>query len=117
MCIRDSMKYHSKASLFAIGAMAFIAGANVNGGNSCNNATILVSDTEETDSVADSNAGFGVIDIKVLPHTSVKDQLRVTSMEAIRELRIQDIEICMLTGDGERTASSVANGRGAVPVQ
>ena len=39
---------------------------------------------------------------------AIKDQLRVTSMEAIRELRIQDIEICMLTGDGERTASSVA---------
>ena len=29
---------------------------------------------------------------------AIKDQLRVTSMEAIRELRIQDIEICMLTG-------------------
>ena len=29
-------------------------------------------------------------------------------MEAIRELRTQDIAICMLTGDGERTASSVA---------
>ena len=33
-------------------------------------------------------------------------------MEAIRELRIQDIEICMLTGDGERTASSVAGSLG-----
>ena len=40
---------------------------------------------------------------------AIKDQLRVTSMEAIRELRTQDIEICMLTGDGERTASSVAD--------
>ena len=39
---------------------------------------------------------------------AIKDQLRVTSMEAVRELRAQDIEICMLTGDGERTASSVA---------
>ena len=39
-------------------------------------------------------------------------KLRVTSMEAIRELRIQDIEICMLTGDGERTASSVAGSLG-----
>ena len=43
---------------------------------------------------------------------AIKDQLRVTSMEAIRELRIQDIEICMLTGDGERTASSVAGSLG-----
>ena len=41
---------------------------------------------------------------------AIKDQLRVTSMEAIRELRIQDIEICMLTG--ERTASSVAGSLG-----
>ncbi len=39
---------------------------------------------------------------------AIRGQLRVTSMEAIRELRTQDIEICMLTGDGERTASSVA---------
>lgn len=43
---------------------------------------------------------------------AIKDQLRVTSMEAIRELRIQDIEICMLTGDGERTASSVVSSLG-----
>ena len=43
---------------------------------------------------------------------AIKDQLRVTSMEAIRELRTQDIEICMLTGDGERTASSVAGSLG-----
>ena len=43
---------------------------------------------------------------------AIKDQLRVTSMEAVRELRAQDIEICMLTGDGERTASSVAGSLG-----
>ena len=43
---------------------------------------------------------------------AIKDQLRVTSMEAVRELRTQDIEICMLTGDGERTASSVAGSLG-----
>ena len=45
---------------------------------------------------------------------AIKDQLRVTSMEAIRELRTQDIEICMLTGDGERTASSVAGSLGVM---
>ncbi|WP_071146371.1 heavy metal translocating P-type ATPase [Bacteroides ihuae] len=43
--------------------------------------------------------------LAVIPIT---DQIKSTSAEAIKELKRQDIEICMLTGDGERTASAVA---------
>lgn len=44
----------------------------------------------------------------LLAIVAIKEQLRGTSAEAIKELRGRDIDICMLTGDGERTASAVA---------
>ena len=43
---------------------------------------------------------------------AVADQIKPTSIEAVKELRLQGIEICMLTGDGERTASAVAESLG-----
>lgn len=43
---------------------------------------------------------------------AVADQIKPTSIEAVKELRRQGIEICMLTGDGERTASAVAESLG-----
>lgn len=49
---------------------------------------------------------------ELLAIIAIKDQLKATSAEAIKELRALDIDICMLTGDGERTASSVATGLG-----
>lgn len=45
---------------------------------------------------------------------AIKDQIKPTSAEAIKELRGQDIEVCMLTSDGERTASSVAGRLGII---
>lgn len=45
---------------------------------------------------------------ELLAIIAIRDQLKMTSAEAIKELRALDIDICMLTGDGERTASSVA---------
>ena len=45
---------------------------------------------------------------ELLAIVAIKDQIKATSVEAVRELRTQGIDVYMLTGDGERTASSVA---------
>lgn len=45
---------------------------------------------------------------ELLAVIAIADQLKLTSVEAIKELRREGIEICMLTGDGEKTAASVA---------
>lgn len=44
----------------------------------------------------------------LLAVVAITDQIKSTSVEAIKEIRRQDIEIYMLTGDGERTAAAVA---------
>ncbi len=45
---------------------------------------------------------------ELLAVAAIKDRIKETSAEAVRELRKQGIEVYMLTGDGERTASAVA---------
>lgn len=45
---------------------------------------------------------------ELLSFIAIKDRLKPTSAEAVKELRVQDIEICMLASDGQRTSSSVA---------
>lgn len=45
---------------------------------------------------------------ELLAIIAITDQVKATSAEAVRELRSQGIDVYMLTGDGERTASSVA---------
>ncbi|MCC8188626.1 MAG: heavy metal translocating P-type ATPase [Bacteroides sp.] len=45
---------------------------------------------------------------ELLAVIAVSDQLKPTTSEAIKELKQQGIEIHMLTGDGERTASAIA---------
>ncbi|NDV64502.1 heavy metal translocating P-type ATPase [Bacteroides sp. 224] len=45
---------------------------------------------------------------ELLAIITITDQIKPTSIEAVKELKRQGIEICMLTGDGERTASVVA---------
>lgn len=45
---------------------------------------------------------------ELLAAAAIKDSIKSTSIGAVKELRNQGIEMCMLTGDGERTASSVA---------
>ena len=44
----------------------------------------------------------------VLAAIAVTDAIKPTSSDAIKELQKQGIEVCMLTGDGQRTAQSVA---------
>ena len=39
---------------------------------------------------------------------AVKDRLKITASGVVRELREQELDICMLTGNGERTASTIA---------
>lgn len=45
---------------------------------------------------------------ELLAVIAVSDQIKSTSVEAVKELKRQGIDICMLTGDGQRTALSVA---------
>ena len=45
---------------------------------------------------------------ELLAIIAVSDQIKPTSAEAVKELKRQGIDICMLTGDGQRTALAVA---------
>lgn len=47
-------------------------------------------------------------DSKVLAAIAVNDSIKATSIKAIKELREQDIEVYMLTGDNEQSAKNVA---------
>ena len=40
---------------------------------------------------------------------AVSDPIKATSAEAVKELKRQGIDICMLTGDGQRTALAVSS--------
>ena len=51
---------------------------------------------------------------ELISFVAIKDQIKPTSAEAVKVLRGQDIEVCMLTSDGERTASSVADSLGII---
>lgn len=46
---------------------------------------------------------------ELLAIIAVSDPIKATSAEAIKELKRQGIEICMLTGDGQRTALAVSS--------
>lgn len=45
---------------------------------------------------------------EVLAVIAIADQIKPTSAEAVKELKRQGIDICMLTGDGQRTALAVS---------
>lgn len=45
---------------------------------------------------------------ELLAIIAVKDQLKVNALGVVKELRGRELDICMLTGDGERTASTIA---------
>lgn len=51
---------------------------------------------------------FGRTD-ELLAIIAVSDPIKSTSAEAVKELKRQGIEICMLTGDGQRTALAVSS--------
>ena len=70
-----------------------------------------------TDVMADmlvqyESEGNGIIyfgrENQLLAIIAVTDAIKSTSSEAVKELRRQGIDICMLTGDGQRTALAVA---------
>lgn len=46
---------------------------------------------------------------ELLAVVAISDPIRFTSFDAVKELRNMGLEVCMLTGDGERTAHSVAS--------
>ena len=51
---------------------------------------------------------------ELLAIIAVKDQLKVTALGVVKELRGQELDICLLTGDGERTASTIAGKLGII---
>lgn len=48
-------------------------------------------------------------ELELLAVVAISDPIRFTSFNAVKELRDMGLEVCMLTGDGERTAHSVAS--------
>lgn len=48
-------------------------------------------------------------ELELLAVVAISDPIRFTSFGAVKELRDMGLEVCMLTGDGERTAHSVAS--------
>jgi len=46
---------------------------------------------------------------ELLAIIAVSDPIKATSVEAVKELKRQGIDICMLTGDGQRTALAVSS--------
>ena len=51
---------------------------------------------------------------ELLAIIAVKDQLKAAALGTVRELRARELDICMLTGDGERTASTIAGRLGII---
>lgn len=51
---------------------------------------------------------------ELLSIIAITDQIKLTSVEAVKELHRQGVEVYMLTGDGEKTASAVAEQLGIV---
>lgn len=75
-------------------------------------------DATVTDVMADmlvqyESDGNGIVyfgrENELLAIVAVKDQVKPTSAEAVKELKRQGIDICMLTGDGQRTALAVSS--------
>ncbi len=58
------------------------------------------------------NEGYGIIyygdDHQLIAIIAVSDKIKPTSVEAIEDLQRSGYEVCMLTGDGERSAAGVA---------
>lgn len=48
-------------------------------------------------------------ELELLAVVAISDPIRFTSFNAVKELRDMGLEVCMLTGDGEHTAHSVAS--------
>lgn len=74
-------------------------------------------DATVTDVMADmlvqyESEGNGIIyfgrENQLLAIVAITDPIKSTSAEAVKELKRQGIDICMLTGDGQRTALAVA---------
>lgn len=72
-----------------------------------------ISDTLGKMIVQYESEGNGIIyfgkEHELLAIIAVADQIKPTSIEAVKELKRRGIEVYMLTGDGQRTASTVAS--------
>lgn len=68
---------------------------------------VMISMLVEDESEGNSIIYFGC-EGELLAIISVADRIKPTSVEAVKELKRQGIELYMLTGDGERTARSVS---------
>ncbi|MDR0940474.1 MAG: heavy metal translocating P-type ATPase [Mediterranea sp.] len=59
-----------------------------------------------------ASEGNGIIyfgrESDLLGAIAVSDPIKATTAEALKQLKAQGVEVCMLTGDGERTAKAVA---------
>lgn len=66
-------------------------------------AEMMVQYESDGNSIVYFGRGNGVLAI-----IAITDKIKPTSVEAVKELKRQGIDICMLTGDGQRTALAVA---------
>ena len=73
----------------------------------------IVSDVMADMLVRYESDGNGIIyfgcENELLAIIAVSDPIKATSAEAVKELKRQGIDICMLTGDGQRTALAVSS--------
>ena len=74
---------------------------------------IQISSQFEDEVLAEQKQGKTVsyiaIDKKVVAYIVIKDAIKKTSLQAIKELQNKGIEVIMLTGDNENTAKAVAS--------
>ena len=74
---------------------------------------VIVSDVMADMLVRYESDGNGIIyfgcENELLAIIAVSDPIKATSAEAVKELKRQGIDICMLTGDGQRTALAVSS--------
>lgn len=104
-------------SLTGRGAMGVVDGAAVMIGNARLMSEYSVA-TAPFDDLASRLAGdaktpmFIAIEGRLAGLIAITDPIRTTSREAIRELRRMGIDVVMLTGDNERTATAVAREAG-----
>lgn len=92
-------------SVYYVGSVNFIKGNNI-GINSDQQQWIDAKLNDANTVVLFSNEN------ELLAIIAIKDEVKTSSIEAIRQLQTEGIEVYMLTGDNEKTAASVAASTG-----
>lgn len=93
------MKIQSSLALFAAASLALSAAPYGNSGKFDNAATRVLNISEESDTLKADSIGFGFIDIKVIPHTSVKDQNKSGTCWCFSATSLFEDEILRQGGD------------------